>query len=240
MIQIKTKTVIIGVLIALLATFISGWLLGRRNANNVSNTIINDLNAVVETYSYQIGDLHKQAAEKDQLIMSQKQAIAEGLVVKEELRKLKIKHLSEVTHMQGTIKILLDSIQYISGNVPPTIPSVIDDEHPVLYLPLVFREQNEYLNLRGEFAVDGNLSMDISLPLQMDIFTGWDKSTKQYKCVATHSNPYLQSVDIRSIKIGLQKPRRVGLGIIGGYGMAWGTKFAPIIGIGVSYNLIQF
>ena len=241
MIEIKTKTIVIGVLIALFVAFGAGWLLGRFNRNSTSDSIINGLNQTMRIYEYKIGDMEMQAHEKDALIMSLRNAFSEGLVLKEELRLLKIKKLNEVTHLETAVEILLDSIAYLQANPPDNPPCPPDENHPVLYLPLVFHETNQYLNLQGNFDENGKLSMDIKLPLSLDVWTGFDKRTKKYKAVLTYENPYVQTIDIRNVKMEWSKASRFGLAVIGGYGVSWGNyKPLPIIGIGIAYNVIRF
>jgi len=241
MIEIKTRTIIIGVLIALFVAFGAGWLLGRLARNDTATSIINGQNDIIRTYSYEINGLQRQAHEKDALIMSLRSAFAEGLLLKEELRLLKIKKLNEVTHLETAVEILLDSIAYLQANPPVNPPCPPDENHPVLYLPLAFHETNEYLNLQGLFDENGKLSMDIKLPLAMDVWTGFDRKTKKYKAVLTYENPYVQTIDIRNVKMEWTKVSRFGLGIIGGYGVSWGNyKPLPIIGIGIAYNVIRF
>lgn len=240
MIEIRTKNIIIGLLIAFLATFVGGWALGRFQRDNTATSIIQGLNDVMRTYVYTIGDLQKSAWEKDAIITTQKQAIREGLLIKEELRKLKIKYLSEVTHLQTTVEILLDSISHTGTIIISPCPPE-EDEHPVLYLPLTFQEKNKFLNLRGEFNEQGKLSMEIKLPVNVDMWVGWDKETRRLKGVATIDNPYVHVQNITTIKTDLRKPTKWGIGVIGGYGVSWGNyKPLPIIGIGISYSLIKF
>ena len=238
-IEIKTRTIIIGLLIAFVATFAGGWLLGRYDKNNSSETIISGLNDIITTYAYQVYGLEKKAAERETLIMSQKQAIKAGLVSMEELRKLKIKYATDVTHFQSEIEILLDSIHHEGPVVISPCPP--DENHPVLYLPMIFGEQNDFLDLKGEFDVDGKLSMKIKMPLSVDVYTGWDKSQKVYKTVVSTDNPYVTTMGIQSVQLDLQKPRRWGIGAVGGYGFAWGnSKLQPFIGLELSWNVIQF
>jgi len=239
MIEIKTKNIIIGLLIAFLATFVGGWALGRFHRDNTATSIIQGLNDVMRTYVYTIGDLQKSASEKDAIITTQKQAIREGLLVKEELRKLKIKHLSEVTHLQTTVDILLDSISHTGTIIISPCPPE-EDGHPVLYLPLTFQEKNKFLWLMGEFDEQAKLSMEIKLPVNISMWVGWDKSTKRLKGIATIDNPYVHVQNITTIKTDLRKPSRWGVGIVGGYGVGKEFKITPFIGIGLSRSFVRF
>ena len=240
MIEIKTKNIIIGIIVALVLCFLGGWALGRFQRDDASRSIIQGLNDVMRTYTYRIGDLRKEASEKDAIITTQRQAIREGLLVKEELRKLKVKYVTDVTHFESEVNVLLDSIAYFQANPPINTPCPPDENYPVLYLPLAFHETNKYLNLQGNFDEDGKLSMDISLPLVIDIFTGWDRTTKKYKTVITYDQPYLKIIDIKSVQLDLQKHRRWGIGIVGGYGVGKDFKLTPYFGVGLTRLLVSF
>lgn len=241
-IKIPTRTIVISILIAFLATFVGGWALGRFQRDNASRSIIQGLNDVMRTYVYTIGDLQKSAWEKDAIITTQRQAIREGLLIREELRKLKIKHLSEVTHLQTTVEILLDSISHTGTIIISPCPPE-EDEHPVLYLPLTFQEKNKFLDLRGEFDENAKLSMEIKLPINIDMWVGWDKSTKRLKGIATIDNPYVHVQNITTIKTDLRRPSKWGVGIVIGYGVGYVNKelkVTPFVGGGLSRSFARF
>jgi len=241
MIEIKTKNIIIGIVTALVLCFLGGWALGRFQRDDASRSIIQGLNDVMRTYTYTIGDLQKSAWEKDAIITTQKQAIREGLLIKEELRKLKIKYLSEVTHLQTTVEILLDSISHTGTIIISPCPP--DEEHPVLYLPLTFQEKNKFLDLRGEFDEQAKLSIEIKLPVNVSMWVGWDKSTKRLKGIATIDNPYVHVQNITTIKTDLRKSTKWGIGIVGGYGLGYVNKefkITPFVGIGLSRSFVKF
>lgn len=241
--QIKTRTLIIAVLVAFVLCFGGGYLLGRHDRFGSSDTIINNLNSIITTYAYEVGGLQKQAREKDAIIMTQKQAIKEGLIFKEELRKLKIKHLNEVTHLETNVEILLDSIAYIQGHPPVNPPCPPDDNNPVLYLPLTFQEKSKYLDLTGTFDEQAKLSLSIKLPITMDVYTFFDRKEKQYKATLTYENPYIQTIDIRSVRMEWQKASRWGIGIMVGYGFGYVDKQirpTPFIGVGLTRTFVRF
>lgn len=239
MITIKTKYLFLGIILGFTLTFLSGWGLGRFERDNASDNMIIAMNGVIRTYSYTISDLRKEASEKDAIIMSQRKAIREGLIAKEELRKLRIKHADDITKFTGTISLLLDSVQHSGTVVTKPCPPEGDD-HPVLYLPLLFKEENEYLKLYGEFDEDGNLSLDIKMPLEIDVITGYDRTAKAYKTVVTYDQPYLSTIDIRSVKLDFQRPKRMGLSLIAGVGFNRQAQLQSVVGLGISYDLIQF
>lgn len=239
MIEIKTKHIIIGVITALVVTFIGGWLLGRLARDNASTAIIGGQNDIITTYEYQIGDMQRRAAEKDAIIQSQREALRQGVILQEELKALKLKYVRDLTRINGKVEILLDSIAQFHPVVIPCPPDEL--YHPVLYLPLAWRDTTEFYDVSGLFDEDGKLSVAIKIPLSMDVWTGYDKKTKKIKAVLTYDNPYLKTIDIKSVVMDVGKPRHFGIGVIGGYGFGWGSyKPVPIIGVGLSYNIIQF
>jgi hypothetical protein len=193
----------------------------------------------MRSYCYRVGDLQREVAEKNTIILSQKEAIREGLLAKEELKKLQIAHVSEVTKLQAEVDVLLDSVQH-SGKVEYVF--IEEDYHPVLYLPLVFGEQNDYLHLRGEFDEEGVLSMDLTVPISLSVYVAQDKRTKAIKSVVTTDNPYVNLTYISSLKTDIPKPSRLGFGIIGGVGIPLGKEIQPkaFVGIGMSYSLVTF
>ena len=238
----KTRTIVFIAIGVLLCTFFGGWLLGRYQRDNISQSFINTQTGMLRRYTYQLDSVQKIAAEKDAVIMTQKQAIEQGLIIKEELKKINIKRLNEITHLKTTVDILLDSINYIGGIVPPNTPCPPDEDHPVLYLPLTFGEDNNHLHLKGVFDEDGKLSMEIQVPISLDMFVGYDKTTKTIKSVVSTDNPYVKLDDIFTLRTDLTRPQKWGIGIIGGYGIAVGNpvRVAPFIGVGLSRSFIRF
>jgi hypothetical protein len=63
---------------------------------------------------------------------------------------------------------------------------------------------------------------------------------KDYFLDISSENPNTYIDNIKDFKITSDKPRRIGLGFIGGYGIDIGNKFQfrPYIGIGVYYRLL--
>ena len=241
---IKTKTVVIILAITFVATFFGGFFLGRFQRDKISETFINTLNGVMRTYVYEIDGLRKQAWEKDAIIASQKQAIEQGIITKEELRKLKIKYANQVTHLEAEVNILLDSLKH-SGTIVVTPCPPGELYHPVIYLPFEFGDKTLYYDIWGAFDTVGKLDMKIKVPVDLDIWTGRDSEIKgNYKVVVTSLNPYVSINDIKSFKFDLPKPKKWGIGIVGAYGLGYSSdkqvKLMPFIGIGVSRNFIRF
>ena len=205
-ITIKTKYIIIAIIIALAGIFLLGGYVAHRRADNRYKTLISALNDTIRTYKYTIGDLEKTAVEKNQIIVSQNEAYKTLLIEKEEQRKLNLKKVTEVTSLKGEIRILKDSLAH-TGNVIIVTPcDSTEKPRPAIELPFTFSQQDKYLNLKGGFDVKGKMNIDLKVPLAVDVWSGVDRKTKQYKAVLTYDNPYLMDIDITSVKIDIPKP----------------------------------
>jgi hypothetical protein len=69
---------------------------------------------------------------------------------------------------------------------------------------------------------------------------GWFKKPTSYTEVVNY-NPYSSTISQTTYRVTNDiKPKRIGLGIIGGYGVGPELIFTPIIGVGLSYNFIRF
>ena len=237
MIQIKNKYIVVGIAVSLLLVYLLGGYLGRLKANrdSVENTVA--YIDSIKIYKYKLDSLEKVAYEKTQLIIEQKQAIELGLLKQAELKALNLKKVSEVTSLKAQIKILSDSVEH-TGEVIVIHDTVTGEDHNVLYLPVGFQEKTKHYELYGEFDTNANLSLDLTVPVDLDIFTGYDRKLKSYKAVVTSDNPYFKVSEIKSIKVEAKKPSRITFGAQAGYGIILGKPLstAPYVGLGVSYR----
>jgi len=58
----------------------------------------------------------------------------------------------------------------------------------------------KYYKISGEFDKDASLSLDIEVPVSLDVWSGYKKGSKIPFAVVTSDNPHLIITDIRSIK----------------------------------------
>lgn len=237
--KIKNRNLIIGVLIAFGAIFILGWYLGKVKADRASKPIINALNNEISSYKYTIDGLEKLAYEKEQIITQQREAIAQHLIDKKELRALNLKKVNEVTMLKGKIEILLDSIKH-SGVVIHHDDSDDVEWEDAITLPLGFEENTKYYKISGEFDKDAYLSLKIEVPIDiLSVWTGIEKGTGKHIATVTLDNPYVKINDILSVKMDIPKQRRISIGAQAGYGLILGKPLstAPYMGVGISYRL---
>lgn len=239
MITIKNKWLLLALFLALAGTLALGWYWGKVRAERASQHNLEVLNGLIKEYVIDINGLKKQVSEKDQLILTQNQAIDAHLIEKSELKKLHFKAVNEVTRLKAQIAILQDSIAH-TGTVVIVEPcDSIGLSYPVIKIPFTFKEVNEYYTLSGGFSEVGIMDIDLSVPISLSVWTGIEKGSKDYKAVVTTTNPYVKITGLESVKLDLPKPKRVGLGISTGYAVCR-NGMSPFIGIGINYSFIRF
>jgi len=205
MIKVSNKILFLAILIVFLATLGVGWYVGQKRANNAITPIVNALTGKIKVYQYKIDSLTKIAYEKEQLIITQKQALETGLIKQKELKALNLKKVNEVTMLKAQVRLLLDSIQPDHPVIIVNCDTVIDQ--PVLYLPVEFdATPNEFYELKVSLNHTAEMSIDLKVPVVMDLWTGYDRKLKNYKAVVTSNNPYFKVSEIRSIKVEPKKP----------------------------------
>jgi hypothetical protein len=105
--------------------------------------------------------------------------------------------------------------------------------------------KDKWLTFEGKIK-DGNFDAKYSIHDSLRIVGYWKRKgflhlgRKDYFLDISSENPNTYIDNIKDFKITSDKPRRIGLGFIGGYGIDIGNKFQfrPYIGIGVYYRLL--
>lgn len=238
-ITIRNRNLIIAILIALTGIFLLGRYLGQQKGERVAEHNINTLNDLIKEYVIDINGLKKQVSEKDQLILSQKQAIDVHLIEKSELKKLHFKAVSEVTSLKAQIAILKDSLAHTGTVVIVEDCDSVGYSYPVIKLPFTFKEINDDYSLSGAFSETGIMNVDLNVPIALDVWSGREKGSKDYKVVVTTPNKVVKITELRSVKLDFPKTKRIGLGAQAGYGVSK-NGLTPYIGIGISYNIFNF
>jgi len=240
--QIKNRTLVIIIGVILLATFALGGYLGYKKADNASNAFIIALNDTIKHYKVTVNNLTLYVAEKNQLVTTQREALQRGEIERAELKALNLKKVSEITALNLKIEALMQNIPNTGTIVYLDTCMGYDIPQAAMLLPFSFIEENKWMNLRGDFDEWGRLDVSLKIPAKLDVWTGLDKNTKQYKAVVTADNPYISITGISSFKFNAPKPKRWGLGIICGYGVnvVGQVKAMPFVGVGASYSLIRF
>jgi hypothetical protein len=237
-ITLKTKIIVGAILLAIAALFFGGWYFGHKRAQSVANANIAALNKEIVKYQIDLNNQKFYVTSVEQEIKSLSQSKADGDVANAELRKINIKKVQEISRLNLQLDTLI--------NIPHTgkVDTVIinGEPHNVLYLPFTFGKKDEWLDLKGDISRDGLFSISTKMLADIKIITGTDKETKLPTITVTTNNPYLTFTSLNSVKLDNINPKRYGIGVFGGYGinLTGPIKAAPIIGIGVSYHLIEF
>jgi len=238
-IELPNKYLILALLIAITGTFLLGKYFGRVREEKASEHTINTLNGLIKEYTIDINGLKKQVSEKDQLILTQHQAIDIHLLEKSELKKLHFKAVNEVTSLKAQIAILKDSLAHTGNVVIVEDCDSVGYSYPVIKLPFTFKDGNDDYTLSGGFSETGIMNIDLNVPVPLDIWTGLDKQTKEYKVVVTTPNKVVKITELISVKFDLPKPKKFGIGLSTGYAVCR-NGLSPYIGIGLNYSLIRF
>lgn len=241
-IQIKNYVVVLIIAGLLAAFFGAGWYLGYKKKNNAQESIISTQWGLLKKYTYDIDSLRKYVAEKESVIMTLKQALAQGLIDKEEMKKLNIRHVNQITALKLRVDTLLQIIH--DGQVvvvPDTVFITDDGGYSAIILPFSFKKEDTWLNLNGNFNEKGDLSVALKMNADYDIWTGYDRKDKMYKAVITTANPYMNVVGVKSLRIDQVQPKRFGVGLQLGYGLGLRKyDLQPYIGAGLSWNIVRF
>ena len=242
-VTIKTKWVVLAIAIAIVGVFFSGWYLGRQAFNRVLNHTEDSLKHKIDSMYIILKERSFYAYEVEQEVKTLKQAIKEGLVEKQALKALNLRYVSEVTQLRGQVRILADSIANTGDVIVITdCDTTTKDTAKAIKLPFSFGKIDKFYQLSGGFDLNGQMNVRLAVPMELDIISGWNKKTKQYNAAALSSNPYVIFNGINSFKMGLTKPKKIGIGLNVGYGVILKSnpELRPYIGVGVSYNLIRF
>ena len=243
---IKIRYIIVGIVVLLIATFVVGGWLGHRRANNAIEPTIDSLNAKISYYTVLINGDRTYITEKEQEIATLREAIRSGDIEKEELRKLNIKKVNEVTRLKLRIDTLLADVEHDGEIVfdlsDLIIESVVDslDKYNSIKLPFHFNKKDKWLDLYGAFSSEGKLDISLKMDVPVDLWGVLKKKEKTPSIIITSENSYIKTLSVSSIKFDMPKTRRYGIGINVGYGITKEATLSPYIGVGLSYNIIRF
>jgi len=238
--KISIKYIVLAILILFIAAFVGGGLVGLKKGKNSLNATIDSLNAKISYYTVVIDGSNSYIAEKEQEITTLRRAIRNGDIEKEELRKLNIKHLSEITRLKLRIDTLIQNISHTGAMVRVDTVIVEGRKENALLLPFSFSQQDEYLDLYGTFNLKGDLAIDLSLDAPVDLWVDAGNKRNPPKAIVTSKSTYINVLSIESIRVDMPKPKKYGIGLQIGWGLTKELKTSPYIGVGLSYNLIRF
>jgi hypothetical protein len=238
--KLPTKYVIIAVCVAIFGIFLLGWCLSAKRAKSASNAIEIALNKEIERQTVIINSQKLYVTSIEQEIETLKQAKKDGDVTNQELRKLNLKQVNEISRLQLVVDTLFEDV-FFGGEVIE-VHDTVNVTRNAIKLPFTFEKKDKFLDLKGDFDAKGKLGLSLKMDASLDIWTGIDKNTKLPSAKVVTNNPYLNVLTVSSIKLDTQKPKKFGIGFQIGYGIGISNppKFSPYIGIGISRNIIRF
>lgn len=201
----KTKYV----LIAILALFAGAFFLGRSTTKSERTRLNGTILAIRDTISYHevtIDGLKHQVFEKEQILLTEREAKKAGLLEVDRLKALNIKHVNQIAVLQAEIKSGQDNIP-----IPDTIIKTITvSSGPKKYVTLPFKTnyKDDYLSLSTWIEEKGTWGFDIKQPLDLTITAG-EKKVGMFKTepsvIVDTPNPYVTFNDIQYVSVQKRK-----------------------------------
>lgn len=144
------------------------------------------------------------------------------------------------------LKSLVSHYKRVSAAVTTQSTTVIEDiEIPYTIegssFSIPFSVSKEFYSLSGKSTNTGLFLDNITIPNRQSIVIGSRKSgffKTEYKIEVVNSNPFIKTTQVEGYSFS-QAKKRLGLGVFVGYGLS-SAGFTPQIGVGLTYNLIQF
>lgn len=178
---------------------------------------------------------------------------------KEDFLKIKSKD-EDIVKLQELVKDYKSKLKAGSSATRFTTETNIDEKFPTVIVRidtvfndtdyLTYPEYKSYINLGGWITGSSLANQDstyLSLLIKNDYSLvvgeegGLFKKRKPFAEV-TSLNPYSEIKTLRTYKVSVPKPKRIGIGLHVGYGLTLNQNptLSPLIGVGINYNLIEF
>ena len=236
---VKSKYIILVILLVLFGAITLGWYIGSKRSDLANANEINRLSTEIHTYQVMIGDQKTFIAQKEQEIKSQREAIKDGDIKREELRKLNLKQVNEITRLKLRVDTLLQDV-HNSGGVITIHDTVYNTNQNAVLLPFVVTKYDEWLSLKDSTDIKGVTTVSLKMDVPIDLWAGIEKKTKNPIAILTSKNRYINVLSISSIKLDTPKDKHYGIGVQVSYGLTTQLKATPYVGIGLNYNVIRF
>lgn len=248
-IQIKTRYLILGLILALLSLFLLGWGIGSSRQKKSLTSVADSLKYEITLSKIEIDKKTVYLTKVSQELTTEKELRKKDIVDKGTLRKLNLKQVNEIAKLKFRIDTLLTDVSH-NGNIVSILTEKIDSltkdtvsvKKNAILLPFDFNKKDDYLSLDGHFLNNGDLTIDLNMSLSIDVITGIDKKTKQNTCSVFTDNPYIRTLGVRSFKTDLPREKKYGIGLSVGYGFVLDDTphLAPYIGVGLQRSIFRF
>ena len=175
--------------------------------------LVKQKNGTLTTSLVTIKGLQNSVTTQSSVIFSQRQAIKDGLINREKLRKLHIRDIKTNTHLSSQIAVLKKGLQ--NNNKIDTVV-IRDTIRPMMELPADFHYKDKYVDLG--VSVDSTWKFRLMVPMELDVTVG-------KRVVVTTDNHYIRIDKLNSVIIPDKKEKRKMYCI----GMASGLFIAAIL-----------
>jgi len=181
--------------------------LKKERALNVANLVA--VRDSIRHYSVTIDGLKNSVYEKSAIILSQDQAIQAGIIERDYLKKLHIKEIITNTDLNGTIRVLRDSLKMSPETIFVTIKDTSGVASDYIRVPFTLLDVNEkYISLEAGMRKNRLSYFDLSVPVSGEMTIGYKRSgfLKTIPVgLFTSKNPYL-SINQMDVLI-IQEPK---------------------------------
>lgn len=182
------------VLILIAGICLGAWY-GAKEEKKTSTANLIAVRDSLEYFKIEVNGLTLAVAEKDALVLSEKEAKEAAILEAEKLKALHIKEVVTNTELQGTIKILRDSLNLKPGTVIITVKDTSGITHDYVKIPFTLLNVSEkYLTLNAGMNANKMAFFKLSVPVSGTMTVGFKKSgflkTKPIGAF-TSDNPYL-------------------------------------------------
>ena len=237
-ITLKTRTILIGAILSLFLTFFGGWYYGHAKEQKRAEIASIALQNEIQRLTVEIDDKDFYLSKIKQELATQRELLKQGEITNEELKKLNIKRLTELTKARLTIDTLLKQVAN-NGNIVGIHDTTTLEPKNYVRLPFVVTKDDEWLSLKDSTDIKGETFVSFKMNMGVDVISGIAPKTKERTINILTDNPYIKTIGVKSYKTDVERVKRYGVGLNMGYGICR-NKFSPFIGIGISYSLIRF
>lgn len=189
----------------LLVAFLFGKCSTRSERSQQISNLIAARDSVKQSYVV-IDGLKTSVYEQNALILSQKDALAAGIIERDYLKALKLKTLVANAELNGSIKVLRDSLKLVHGTTIITVKDTSGLSNDYIKIPFTLLDENDKnINLLAGMNINKTSYFSLMVPFNGTISIG-NKRSGFLKTtpvgIFTTDNPYIKvnAMDVLIVK----------------------------------------
>jgi hypothetical protein len=145
-ITIKTRNIILACVVLISGIFVFGWYLGIQKNKRATQGLITAQDTVINRFATEINNLTVYVSQKRQEVTTLQGALKNSELTREELRKLNISHLQEITRLKLKIDTLIDSIPNTGVVIRDTC---LATDQAAIILPFSFQKSDRWIDRKS-------------------------------------------------------------------------------------------